>query len=149
MLHSLSKQAEKAFCIPLFFLSFFYLRAHSIPFFFFVSQMNYGLNARANVLLHDIEWRIVEEKKKKKKKRREKGVSRCTREREWVFCYNSRKVETKRRHRRERGENKSGTSFHLILLLISVTHCIGHGHEHRAASNDCTDDNQQSGGKWE
>lgn len=146
MLHSLSKQAEKAFCIPLFFfLAFFYLRAHSIPFFICVSN-ELWIERKSERSLHHTEWKIVgEKKKKKKKKRRGKAVSRCTRERERkrvFFCCNSRKVETKRRHRRERGENKSGTSFHLILLLISVTHWIGHGHEHRTASNDCTNDKQ-------
>ncbi len=129
MLHSDSKQAEKAFCIPLFFLSFFfYLRAHSV---LFLSQMNYGLNARASVVCTIYDGNIGE-----KKGSRERRRSMHERKRDFFFCYYSRKVETKRRHRRE--ENKSGTSFHLLLLLVSVAHSIGHGHEHRTASNDCT-----------
>ena len=77
MLHSRGKQAEKAFSIPLFFLSFF-LFASAFYSVLFVSQMNYGLNARANVLCT-----IYDENVGKKEEENEDG--RCTREREFFL----------------------------------------------------------------
>ena len=81
-----------------------------------MSQMNYGLNARGNVLCTIYE-------KNTGKKRRKKIDGRCMREREF-FCHNSRKVETKRRHLREK-KKRTGTSFHQLLLLVSEAHSIG------------------------
>jgi hypothetical protein len=80
MLHSDSKQAEKAFCIPLFFLSFFLFASafHSV---LFLSQMNYGLNARASVVCTIYDGNIGE-----KKGRRERRRSMHERKREFFFA---------------------------------------------------------------
>ncbi len=129
MLHSYSKQAEKAFCIAFFFfLAFFFLFARALHLVLFMSQMNYGLNARANVLCTTYEKNTGKKRERRRSLRERKGG---------FFPYNSsRKVETKRRHRRE--EKESGTSFHLLLLLVSVAYSIGHGHEHRTTGNHCS-----------
>ena len=97
--------------------------------------MNNGLNARANSLLpclHNVRWRLQKRgtKEKKKLEERKKTVVMHEREREGAFLRdNSRKVETKREHREKKKKEKkkereSGTSFHLLLLLVSEAHTV-------------------------
>ncbi len=141
MLHSHSKQAEKAFCIPLFFSQLFLFASafHSV---LFVSRMNYGLNARANVLC------TIQDENRRGKKRK-KTVDAREKERERVFFAITVEKWKQNGDIEERKKNKSGSSFHLLLLLVSVANSIGHGPEPRAAGNNCTnnDNNQQFNGK--
>ncbi len=137
MLHSHSKQAEKTFCIPLFFSQLFLFASafHSV---LFLSQMNYGLNARTNVLCTIYDENI--------EKKREKEDARCMREREFFFSITVEKW--KQNGDIEERKIRAARHFICFFLLVSVAHSIGHGHEHRAASNNCTNNyDQQFNGK--
>ncbi len=126
-----------------FFFSQLFLFASAVHSVLFVSQMNYGLNARANVLCT-----IQDENRRGKKRKKTVDAREKEREREFFFAITVEKWK-QNGDIEERKKNKSGSSFHLLLLLVSVANSIGHGPEPRAAGNNCTnnDNNQQFNGK--
>lgn len=128
-----------------FLLAIFYLLALSTP-FFCASQMNNGLNARANSLTLLILWQTVRlvlsdanGRGKRRSRRRKKKEEDGQRRRERVFSSSSlsRTVE-KWKQNGDIVERKKRATRHFICFFQWHTVSLGHGHEHWAAGNDCS-----------